>query len=467
MTETTDNSSLPLLLSITGAILVVAVGGWFYLGHEDSVPTTTQGPPPTPTMSSVVIDTDVPAPETVQTIVGNDAAIDNDISPEPESDSEIDADSSPVFADDSSDATSSDGNAGLRKARLAASADILIFPHEQSALYYYGRVLDVDPQHAIAVAELDAVLAKVAQTVTQHLAAQEFDDAYAIAALVAKQVPEHSLVVATQQTLDDYTEQLVERAIQHVRDGEDDQATRVIATAERLPGRNPNYFTAIRGSIAEIQGVRQAAELDRQQQAQLANDQARDAWVDAIRNAIALGNLISPAGASARDLLTEPNSWVAEHSQLSDEFLVALVDTSASHINAKRLSEAEALINVAVEMGSEPERLDEVRSSLERALIDAKSNTLAPMSELVQLKTVPARYPRRAQQRNVSGYVDVVFTVTPSGETANIEIYGADPESIFEDAATEAVAQWEFQPVEFRGQAINQRAAARLVFRLE
>ncbi len=41
MTEVKDNSSLPLLLSITGAVVVVAIGGWFFLNQEpvDATPT--------------------------------------------------------------------------------------------------------------------------------------------------------------------------------------------------------------------------------------------------------------------------------------------------------------------------------------------------------------------------------------------------------------------------------------------
>ena len=42
MTEAKDNSSLPLLLSITGAVLVVAIGGWFFLDQEPSAATAPQ-----------------------------------------------------------------------------------------------------------------------------------------------------------------------------------------------------------------------------------------------------------------------------------------------------------------------------------------------------------------------------------------------------------------------------------------
>jgi hypothetical protein len=42
MTDAKDNSSLPLLLSISGAVLLVAVGGWFFLDQEEPVPATTR-----------------------------------------------------------------------------------------------------------------------------------------------------------------------------------------------------------------------------------------------------------------------------------------------------------------------------------------------------------------------------------------------------------------------------------------
>ena len=93
-------------------------------------------------------------------------------------------------------------------------------------------------------------------------------------------------------------------------------------------------------------------------------------------------------------------------------------------------------------------------------LFDAKN-------EFVQLKSVQPRYPRRAHQRNQDGWVEVIFTVTPSGDTANIQVSRSEPKSVFERAATDAVEQWEFEPVQYRGHVISRRAAARLVFRVE
>ena len=452
MTEAKDNSSLPLLLSITGAILVVAVGGWLFLDQEPSAATPMQS-------RSIV--------EPATTVVTDDLIKAAEAPPEALEPGAGDAPELDVAATVREEASTDGGDAELRKARLAADADILVFPPAQSALHYYGRVLTTDPQNEVAIAELDAILTKVGQTVTQHLEAEQFDEAYAIATLVAKQRPEHSLVVETQQTLDDRTEELVAAAIQQAQDGNDAGTDELLATAEALPGRESDYFTAIRESIAEIRDVRLTAERDRTQRARMEANQARAAWVDSVRTAITQGNLIAPSGASARDLLAERNKWTAERAQLSGELLSALEETAQTYINSQQLDGVEALLTAALELGGKTDRLQELRDSLENALVEAKENRIAQMTELVQLKSAPVRYPRRAQRLNLTGWVDVLFTVTPSGETADIEVNRADPQAVFDDAAIAAVRAWKFQPVEYRGQLISQRAGTRIVFRLE
>lgn len=446
MTDAKDNSSLPLLFAISGTILAVAVGGWFFLEQKDQAEAAASSPPVVTqsSMAPAVLDETAPPGET------------EDVAAEPEV-AEV------ARAVEVVDAPTTGVDAELRKARLAADADILVVPAAQSALHYYGRILDVDPRHEIANAELDALLARVAQSVNRHLDAEEFSEAYEIAALVARRRPEHELVIATQQTLDAHTEQLVEQAIQDVRDGNDDAAMQAIAAAERLPGRNPEYFAAIRDSVAEIQDARRAAERDRRQRI----DSARAAWMQSVRGAIARGDLIAPEGGSARDLLAERNNFANERTQLSAELVTALFDTAAVNIDTELFDEAGTLIDAADELGADESDVAELRAALETAIIERRSNTPVPLSNLVRTRTVAPVYPRRATRSQITGYVDLVFTVTPSGETADIEVYGAEPENIFNEAAIEAISQWEFEPVEFRGRVISQRTGARVVFKLE
>lgn len=421
MAEPTDNSSLPLLLSITAAVVAVAAGGWFLLNKESTAPLPTAVPELT-----------IPEMETA-----------------PDEEASIDVE------------------AELRKARLAADAEILIQPTSRSALHYYGRALQADPSNAVANAELEAMLAKVTVTVRQLLEAAEYADAYEIAALVATVKPEHVLVIETATTLDQQAEILVTQAIQYAQDGKDDEALASLAEAQALPGRSPTYFDAVRGSIDEIRGVREAAERDRAQRATLERDEARSAWASSVRNAIESGNLIAPAGASARDLLAETDNWQSDRDILASELLAAMIAAAQANLADQELDAAEAMLDAIADFGGNTDAYEQMRAALHTLLVEAESNRIVTMKELALTKRVSPRYPRMARERDQTGWVDLYFTVTKTGETANIEIKSSEPGAIFDRAAITAVKQWEFEPVVYRGEVISQRVAARLVFRLE
>jgi len=443
MTEVKDNSSLPLLLAITGAVLVVVLGGWFFLNQQ--------------TRSTDVSDA---------TSAGNAVTSIEDIAPE-----KAETGANPATRAEPAAGTFEEPAANidveLRKARLAADAELFVLPTSQSALYYYGRVLNADPQHAIAAAELDAVLTHVSRDVSELLDNEEYDSAYEIAGLVAKQVPEHEIVLETQRVLDEYTEQLVAESIQLSQDGKDNKAMSLLAIVESLPGRNPDYIAAVRDSMNEIRDVRVAAERDTAQRARLADGEAKVAWLAQTRAAIEQGNLVTPAGASAHDLLAEQNSWDAEREELTNELTVALLATAQARIGAGELDTAESLLDAAAELNGTAEGLDDTRAALEDAFIEAQSSRVVSTRDLVTITTVPPRYPRRASDRAITGWVIVEFTVTTDGATGEIEIQQSEPERIFNKVAIEAVGKWVFKPVVYRGRTINQRAAARLSFALE
>jgi len=429
MTEQKDNSSLPLFLVLTTVVVVIVAGGWFLLDQQETTPSEPGD------VSEVTAETPPQA-----SAVAEIAAMDK-----PKTDLE----------------------AELRKARLAADADILAFPANQSALHFYGRVLSAEPHHAVAKAEFDAVLARIALQVAELLAARNYDSAFRIASLVAKQEPGHQLVQDVQQNLNDSAGALVEQAIQHAQSGNDADAESALAAAAALPGRNPEYFSALRDSITEIQQSRIATEQNQLQEAQQAAANAEAAWLAQFRNAIASGRLISPPGDNARDYLSAEEVPEGQIDQLKSELVAAIIDSCQDNIELNRLSEAEALLTAANELDEDEARVAELQASVETAFVEAEENRIRTLNELVRRKTVPARYPQRAQRLGYSGWVEVVFTVTPTGETADIEVSQAEPESMFNRSAIDAVSQWTFVPLEFRGQLISQRAIARLAFQLE
>ncbi|ANO50771.1 TonB family protein [Woeseia oceani] len=89
------------------------------------------------------------------------------------------------------------------------------------------------------------------------------------------------------------------------------------------------------------------------------------------------------------------------------------------------------------------------------------------VSQLTRINYVAPKYPRSAQRRSVTGWVDVRFTVTTTGSVTDLEIIDSTPGSIFDEAAADAVEQWRFEPVIENGRAVPKRVAVRMSFSIE
>ncbi len=86
---------------------------------------------------------------------------------------------------------------------------------------------------------------------------------------------------------------------------------------------------------------------------------------------------------------------------------------------------------------------------------------------MVRTKYVAPRYPRSAQRRKLSGWVDVEFTLTLDGTVTNVDVTESTPGNTFVDAAIRAVEGWEFESVFDDGIAVERRAAVRMMFAIE
>jgi protein TonB len=99
--------------------------------------------------------------------------------------------------------------------------------------------------------------------------------------------------------------------------------------------------------------------------------------------------------------------------------------------------------------------------------VPVSDQTPVAASSLTRTKYVAPRYPRSAERRNISGWVDVVFTVTTDGSVTDVDVIGSDPGDTFVDSATRAVEKWEFEPVVEDGQPVEKRAGVRMMFAIE
>lgn len=88
--------------------------------------------------------------------------------------------------------------------------------------------------------------------------------------------------------------------------------------------------------------------------------------------------------------------------------------------------------------------------------------------DIRQIVGAPAEYPRRALRRNVEGSVVVSFTVTKTGDVADVQVVEADPEGYFEEAVIDAVEKYKFQPRIVNGNPVETKGISRrVVFKLQ
>jgi protein TonB len=86
--------------------------------------------------------------------------------------------------------------------------------------------------------------------------------------------------------------------------------------------------------------------------------------------------------------------------------------------------------------------------------------------DVVPLVRVDPDYPPRAKQRGIEGYVDVEFTIGPTGAVESPRVIGASPTGIFDDAALRAVRRWRYNPKVENGVAVS-RSGVRVRLRFE
>ena len=89
------------------------------------------------------------------------------------------------------------------------------------------------------------------------------------------------------------------------------------------------------------------------------------------------------------------------------------------------------------------------------------------ISSFTRTNYVPPVYPRGAQRRNISGAVELEFTVDTNGAVTDIQVLSSVPGDTFNQAAMDAVKKWRFEPVVENGRPVGKRTAVRLSFDLQ
>lgn len=78
----------------------------------------------------------------------------------------------------------------------------------------------------------------------------------------------------------------------------------------------------------------------------------------------------------------------------------------------------------------------------------------------------PVTYPPRARVGGIEGYVVFSLLIGITGEIEQVKIVESYPEGLFDEAATQGINQWKFEPARYQGQPVRAWAKQRIRFDL-
>ena len=268
------------------------------------------------------------------------------------------------------------------------------------------------------------------------------------------------------QTIRELSGALTDEARQLVAAGKTDEAQAHVSAARQL-GFAGSSLAAVERSLSEASRSATA----KRSSAQAAGSGPNiDTMVANVRERIAEGKLIDPAGDNAREALATlrgaaPNR--PEIEELSKALSTRLLNSGRQAMAAKAFDRSAQLIAASREVGGAYLGGDISKAETELTAAreeHAMATNIVSASTLKRTRTVAPSYPSDALKKGIEGWVELAFTVMPNGSVDEIEVRNASPADTFDDAATKAIRQWRFEPVMRNGKAVPQRAMVRLRF---
>ncbi len=414
----------------------------------------------------------------------------------------------------------------------ARRAGRLVLPTDDNAVLHYATAARLQREDPLPRARLDAVLEDVFSQVERDFLADNLDRVGQVLGVLNEHVPSHPRLAFLNRELSREVsrqefsqierdlingdlnaaesrlariaasgaveQSLIESTRARIRDLRDAQsATLPAASPINAPSAQPAGVESA-SAIQQTPPAETAATSDSSSEAATTTTESEPTRPDVsdllarANDRMAAGNLVTPAGDSARDyyaaaLAQDPGNPIATQ---GISFVASMLVTQAQTAVAQNDSNAASrLIAQAEVAGADPEAIRELRASLASALTPTEveaaptpAATTAPAREtelvepepeeapaytLIQLSAQPPSYPRSAQRRGVEGWADVEFTVNADGSTSDVVVLESRPGSVFDRAAIDAVEKWQYRPLETNDPDASTRARVRLEFNLE
>ena len=421
-------------------------------------------------------------------------------------------------------------NQGLvARARELRDAGRIYAPAGNNAIEAYAAALAAMPGDRDVQAEFaDVIDQAISQGETAMLQGRVSDAAAAIG-LVQRVDPGNSRLPFLSAQLEQMQlREYLDTGRAAIRDSRYQDATNAIREARALDPADTSGIAALQAELDNARSAERvedtlataAARLDTGQLLEPANDNARYYYELALSNdpgnATALAGLKMITGslvlearaaidagrfgtadnllAAARDIDPESAELAAADSALADARQRASTEQQRqqeAEAAAERQAEAEriaaeerarneataaalaaAAATEASSGGSAGSGADSTANSTAAAPppaepIPVREQTPVAISSLTRTKYVAPKYPRAAERRSLSGWVDVVFTVRIDGSVGDVEILNSEPGDVFVNSAIKAVEKWEFEPIIENDRYVEKRAGIRMMFAIE
>lgn len=348
----------------------------------------------------------------------------------------------------------------LANERLAAGN--LVAPANDNARYYFELALSSDPASQAAQQGLIAVASKLVLQARTSIDAGQLDtaeslldDAADIDASSAELASAIGALTAARQAIAEAERQ---------------------AEAERL-AEIERRQAAERREEERLQAEAAQRERDRiaEQQRQAAAAEQAESRSESQANAVATA---SPLGVGAAAPKPAPRTTAASAPASPNTATSRPEPESVAGNTASARSETsrQETTTVVIEQNPQPPARVQTQAA---SVVNVQSNSTGsvgtlprepetlPISRFERINYVAPEYPRAARRRNITGAVNLAFTITTDGRVRAVSVIKSEPSETFDQAAIDAVEQWRFEPVVENGVAVEKKTAVRLSFSLE
>jgi TonB family protein len=309
----------------------------------------------------------------------------------------------------------------LEKANSRLQEGLLIAPSNDNARFFYELALSNDPGNATAQQGLIVIAGKLVLQARAQIDTQNFDEADALLADARRLDPSSSELAASTAALQTARDRLEQERAAAVQRAAEERAAQQAAAERR----------AAEERAAEEQRLADERAAEEQR---LADERAAKEREIAEQQAAAA--VAEPVTEPVQELVGEDSEAVASVAEVPE----AITAGATEPVDAESTQQSESAL-------------------AEEAPV--------PVSTLQRIKYVAPRYPRSAERRRVSGWVDVMFYVDIDGSVTNVSVPNSFPGDTFVASAVRAVEGWKFEPVIENGVAVQKRTAIRMMFALQ